>query len=155
MCTFLRNTTAAMVPPMEDLGIRVLLNETISYARGGEALHVTGVDDVHRFHTEDARVALESAPEGFCIALVHSPEVAHVAAARHRLYLTGHTHGGQIVIPGNGAIAKGRLPVIAGLGRRDNTRLFVSRGIGTVYVPARINCPPEEALVTLVRQSAN
>jgi uncharacterized protein len=68
--------------------------------------------------------------------------------------LAGHTHGGQVVLPGIGAVAKARFPVLAGLGERDNTRLFVSRGIGTVYVPARINCPPEVALITLRRLSA-
>ncbi len=67
--------------------------------------------------------------------------------------LSGHTHGGQIVLPGFGALARRNFPVLAGLATRDNTSLFVSRGVGTVYVPARINCPPEVALVTLRRQS--
>ena len=99
--------SASMVPPMEDLGIRVLLNETISYGRGEDAVIVTGVDDVHRFRTEEAHTALESAPDGFCIALVHSPEAADIAARRHRLYLTGHTHGGQICLPGGRPFATG------------------------------------------------
>ena len=42
-----------------------------------------------------------------------------------------------------------KFPVIAGLGRRDRTTMFVSRGVGTVYVPIRINCPPEVAVLTL------
>jgi predicted MPP superfamily phosphohydrolase len=50
-------------------------------------------------------------------------------------------------------IVKNRFPVVAGVGQRQNTSLFVSRGIGTVYVPVRINCPPEVALVTLRRRS--
>ena len=48
-----------------------------------------------------------------------------------------------------GMVVKNRFPVVSGLGYRDNTSMFVSRGIGTVYVPVRINCPPEVALVTL------
>jgi predicted MPP superfamily phosphohydrolase len=67
--------------------------------------------------------------------------------------LSGHTHGGQVVIPGLGAVARRRFPVLAGLGARENTSIFVSRGVGTVYVPVRINCPPEVALVTLARRS--
>jgi predicted MPP superfamily phosphohydrolase len=63
--------------------------------------------------------------------------------------LSGHTHGGQVVLPGVGALAKARFPILQGLGRQANTSIFVSRGIGTVYVPVRINCPPEVALVTL------
>ena len=62
-------------------------------------------------------------------------------------------HGGQVVIPGVGAVARRRFPVLSGLGSRDNTWMFVSRGIGTVYVPIRINCPPEVAIVTLKRKS--
>ena len=63
--------------------------------------------------------------------------------------LSGHTHGGQVIVPGVGAIYKTRFPILHGLGRQANTSIFVSRGIGTVYVPVRINCPPEVALVTL------
>jgi predicted MPP superfamily phosphohydrolase len=68
--------------------------------------------------------------------------------------LSGHTHGGQVVIPGVGAIAGRRFPVLAGLARKDDTSIFVSRGVGTVYVPVRINCPPEVAIVTLKRHQA-
>ena len=58
-----------------------------------------------------------------------------------------------MVLPGVGAIARREFPVIAGNGREGNTNIFVSRGVGTVYVPIRINCPPEVAIVTLRRQS--
>jgi len=58
-----------------------------------------------------------------------------------------------VVLPGIGAVARRRFPVLAGLGSRKNTSIFVSRGIGTVYVPVRINCPPEVAVVTLKRRS--
>jgi hypothetical protein len=63
--------------------------------------------------------------------------------------LSGHTHGGQVVLPGLGAIAAQKYPVVAGIGRQGGTLLFVSRGVGTVYVPVRINCPPEVAILTL------
>jgi predicted MPP superfamily phosphohydrolase len=65
------------------------------------------------------------------------------------LVLSGHTHGGQIVLPVVGAVAAREFPVIAGTGRRDSTAIFVSRGVGTVYVPVRLNCPPEVAILTL------
>ena len=55
--------------------------------------------------------------------------------------------------PGVGAVARRRFPVLEGLGSRDNTSIFVSRGMGTVYVPVRINCPPEVAVITLKRRS--
>jgi hypothetical protein len=63
--------------------------------------------------------------------------------------ISGHTHGGQIVPPIVGPIAARGFPVIAGLERRQGTTIFVSRGVGTVYVPVRINCPPEVAVLTL------
>lgn len=63
--------------------------------------------------------------------------------------ISGHTHGGQIVLPGIGAVAAREFPVIAGLAQRQGTTIFVSRGVGTVYVPVRVNCPPEVAVLTL------
>jgi predicted MPP superfamily phosphohydrolase len=65
------------------------------------------------------------------------------------LLLSGHTHGGQIVLPGVGALAARKFPVVAGIARRENTTVFVSRGLGTVYLPVRVNCPPEVAILTL------
>jgi len=50
-----------------------------------------------------------------------------------------------------GAPAAQKFPVVAGIGRRGSTTMFVSRGIGTVYVPVRVNCPPEVAVLTLER----
>jgi len=67
--------------------------------------------------------------------------------------LSGHTHGGQVLLPGVGAIAGRKFPVLSGVGQQDNTALFVSRGVGTVYVPVRFNCPPEVAVLTLRRKS--
>jgi predicted MPP superfamily phosphohydrolase len=63
--------------------------------------------------------------------------------------LSGHTHGGQVVLPGLGAVAARNFPIVAGHGRRENTTAFVSRGVGTVYVPIRVGCPPEVAVLTL------
>jgi uncharacterized protein len=54
-----------------------------------------------------------------------------------------------VVLPGIGPIAAQKFPVVSGLGRRQRTTMFVSRGLGTVYVPIRINCPPEVAILTL------
>jgi predicted MPP superfamily phosphohydrolase len=82
--------------------------------------------------------------------LAHTPmRLAEAATLAVPLVLSGHTHGGQIVLPGIGAVAAREFPVVAGAGRRDTTAIFVSRGVGTVYVPVRINCPPEVALLTL------
>jgi predicted MPP superfamily phosphohydrolase len=87
---------------------------------------------------------------GTPILLAHDPRRFQEAAELGiPLVLSGHTHGGQVVLPGLGAVAARKFPVVAGLARRDRTSLFVSRGLGTVYVPARVNCPPEVAVLSL------
>ena len=89
------------------------------------------------------------------LLLAHDPRrLTEAASLDVPAVLSGHTHGGQVVMPGVGAIASARFPILQGLGRRDNTTIFVSRGLGTVYVPLRINCPPEVALITLRHQSS-
>ena len=84
------------------------------------------------------------------ILLAHTPKrLVEAQQLALPAVISGHTHGGQIVLPGLGAIAAREFPVIAGLARREGVSIFVSRGVGTVYVPVRINCPPEVAVLTL------
>lgn len=119
----------------------------------GEGLELAGL----RFWTrrpEDVARVLRNAADTV-ILLAHDPRrLTEASALKVPAVLSGHTHGGQVVLPGVGAIARRRFPVLAGLGSRDQTSIFVSRGIGTVYVPVRINCPPEVAVVTLKRRSS-
>jgi uncharacterized protein len=84
------------------------------------------------------------------ILLAHTPKrLVEAQQLAVPAVVSGHTHGGQIVLPGIGAVAAREFPVIAGLEQRQGTTIFVSRGVGTVYVPVRINCPPEVAVLTL------
>jgi uncharacterized protein len=88
------------------------------------------------------------------ILLAHDPRRLDEAASLGiPLVLSGHTHGGQVVLPGIGALAARKFPVIAGAGRRNDTAIFVSRGVGTVYVPYRLNCPPDVSVLTLRRST--
>lgn len=146
--------SAAMVSPMEAIGIRVLLNESVTLSRGDHDLHITGLDDVHRFETEAAHLALDSAPDGYCIALVHSPEVADRAAKRHSLYLTGHTHGGQICLPSQKPFATGlkrHRDLASGMWQHRDMTGYTSRGIGACVIPFRTFCPGEVVVLTLRR----
>jgi hypothetical protein len=138
---------------MEAMGIRVLVNESVTIDRGGDALQVVGTDDVHYYFTDQAVHALEAAREPFTIALVHSPELFDVAADLGvDLYLCGHTHAGQVCLPG------GR-PVIKHLsrGRRLYRGLWTHRqmvgvtnaGVGTSGVPVRFNTRGEILVLTL------
>jgi predicted MPP superfamily phosphohydrolase len=84
------------------------------------------------------------------VLLAHTPKrLIEAQQLAISAVISGHTHGGQIVLPGLGAIAAREFPVVAGLARKEPTTIFVSRGVGTVYVPIRINCPPEVAVLTL------
>jgi predicted MPP superfamily phosphohydrolase len=147
--------SVAMVPALEALGIRVLSNQTVSVARGGAVLHLTGIDDVHYFYTPDAAEALSRAPDGFRLALVHSPEMVRPAAAAGvALYLTGHTHGGQVCLPGGRPLVthcqSGRR-YAAGLWRHGEMVGYTSRGVGVSGLPVRFNSRGELTLITLRR----
>ena len=118
----------------------------------GEGLELAGVRFWTRKPEDLARVLRKAADT--VILLAHDPRrLTEASALNVPAVLSGHTHGGQVVLPGVGAMAGRRFPVLAGLGSRENTSIFVSRGIGTVYVPVRINCPPEVAIITLTRRS--
>jgi predicted MPP superfamily phosphohydrolase len=114
----------------------------------GETVDMAGIRYWTRKASDIAHVLRGALPSVFLLA--HTPmRLAEAAALGVPLVLSGHTHGGQIVLPGVGAIAAREFPVIAGIGRREGTLIFVSRGVGTVYVPVRLNCPPEVAILTL------
>jgi predicted MPP superfamily phosphohydrolase len=129
-------------------GVQMLKDARTTVIINGEAVELVGI----RFWTRrEADIAsLCRGATGFTVLLAHDPRrFTEAAALNIPLVLSGHTHGGQVVLPGLGAIAAQKFPVVAGVGRRDRTTMFVSRGVGTVYVPIRINCPPEVAVLTL------
>lgn len=131
-------------------GVMVLKDDAENIEHRGDRLALAGL----RFWTRDReriqRVLREATPKAPIILLAHDPRrLTEAEALGVPAVLSGHTHGGQIVLPGLGAVAARKFPVAAGHGSLGETRIFVSRGIGTVYVPMRINCPPEVAIVTL------
>jgi predicted MPP superfamily phosphohydrolase len=118
-----------------------------------ESLELVGI----RYWTRRASdiSAIVRGASGPVVLLAHDPRrLTEAAALRIPLVLSGHTHGGQVVLPVIGAVAARKFPVISGIARQDDTTIFVSRGVGTVYVPVRINCPPEVALLTLAAASS-
>ena len=150
---------ADMVPGLERIGITVLINQSRSLERAGAQLHLTGSDDVHYYFTEAARAALERAPEGFKIALVHSAELAGVAAELgFRLYLAGHTHGGQVCLPGGRPIfthLSRHRGYASGLWRHGGMLGYTTTGVGVSGLPIRFSSRGEVALITLRRQDPN
>lgn len=144
---------ASMADILSSLGVTMLVNETIVLRRGDEEIYITGTDDVHYYWSPAAPRALAAAPsDRVRIALVHTSELAADAAALgYSLYLTGHTHGGQICLPGGIALVTMgmRREYAAGLWRIGDMIGHTSRGIGASGVPLRYNCPPEIVLITL------
>ena len=128
--------------------IAVLRDEWTSISRQGESLALAGV----RFWTRSI-AELASVLEGVrspVLLAAHDPRRLQEAAALDvGGVLAGHTHGGQVVLPMIGALAARKFPIAAGRIARGATEMFVSRGVGTVILPVRIDCPPEVAIVTL------
>jgi predicted MPP superfamily phosphohydrolase len=142
-----------MVEALAPLGFETLANRSVTLSRGGETMCVTGLDDVHSFYTPQARRALEEPHGGFRIALVHSAEMAdHAAAAGVSLYLCGHTHGGQICLPG-GRVVLAQLVRCrygaTGLWRQGDMLGYTSPGLGVSPPTVRFNSRGGAALITL------
>src|SRR5262245_4707267 len=150
----------AMADILEAQGYEVLINRSAAVERDGQRLHFTGVDDVNCFFTEVARRALlapASEPAAFRIALVHSAELADFAAgAGYALYLCGHTHGGQICLPGGRPIVTHLTRcrrAARGLWQWDSMTGYTSCGLGVSGPPVRFNCPGEATVITLRRSA--
>jgi predicted MPP superfamily phosphohydrolase len=129
-------------------GFAVLKDQRTTVSIRREAVDLIGIRYWTRTLAHVTAVVKGSGPTS--ILLAHDPRrLTQAAQLDVPLVLSGHTHGGQVLLPGAGAIAAREFPVLAGQARELNTALFVSRGVGTVYVPVRINCPPDVAVLTL------
>lgn len=129
-------------------GFEVLRDERTRRLVRGEFLDLIGLRYWTRRPAEVARVAGHAGP--MSILLAHDPRrLTDAATLGLPLVLAGHTHGGQVVLPGLGAFAARRFPVVAGVGRERDSTVFVSRGVGTVVAPIRLNCPPEVSVLVL------
>jgi predicted MPP superfamily phosphohydrolase len=138
----------AMPRALARRGFTVLDDDTLELDIRGERLSLAGID---YWTTRPRKIgALVRAGRGTTILLAHDPRrLAEALAFDVPLVLSGHTHGGQIVLPFLGAVAARKFPIAGGSLRRRRTSLHVSRGVGTVFVPCRLNCPPEVSVLTL------
>lgn len=139
---------------LEESGLLVLNNSGLTLSRGKDRIYLAGLDDgwVRRSNLSQA---LEKQPQGVpTILLMHEPDFADTFSADGRisLQLSGHSHGGQVRLPGIGA------PVLPrygsrydqGLYRLQDMWLYTNRGIGVTRPPLRFNCRPEVTEITLV-----
>jgi predicted MPP superfamily phosphohydrolase len=148
--------TICLVPGLEEMGIKILLNESETIDRGGQRIHLAGIDDAHFYRVDNIEKASTNIPhDEFSILISHTPEIYRQAAhADFNVLLSGHTHGGQICLPGRIPITLDSvLPRSMGAGswRYHDMIGYTSVGAGVCIVPVRFNCPPEITLHQLSR----
>lgn len=158
LATLGNHDTHLFLPLFEEHGVRVMCNESIVFEKDGERLVVTGTDDPYSYFTDQQIVELEKEKIGFKIALIHSPGLLDVAAHNgYKLYLCGHTHGGQVCLPGG-------IPLIThaqvdrkyakGIWKYNGMTGYTSNGCGVSGVPLRYYSRSEIGLITLKRKTA-
>jgi len=143
--------TIRMLPELEGMGIRMLINESETLQQKGAHINLVGIDDAHYFRVDNIeKAAAGIADSEFTILLSHTPEIYRQAAhADFDLLLAGHTHGGQICLPGGiPIILEAVLPRHMGAGawKYRNMHGYTSVGVGSSVVEVRFNCPPEITL---------
>jgi hypothetical protein len=144
-----------IAPILAAVDIPLLVNQHVSIERSGQRLWIAGVHDPVT-HVPDLDATIPAQPNGPVILLSHGPDYADTVAAHPRgplvdLMLSGHSHGGQVRFPLVGALhtPSGGQKYVEGLFHLGTMQLYVNRGIGTVGLPFRLNCPPEITLITL------
>jgi predicted MPP superfamily phosphohydrolase len=134
-------------------GITELTNSGVWLERRGERFRLAGVDDLWEGRPDAAAALGDASQADACLLVSHNPDFAETLRdARVGLVLSGHTHGGQVVVPGYGApIVPSRYgqKYLKGLVEAPATKVYVSRGLGTVTPPMRYNSRPELTLITL------
>ena len=145
-----------MAPAIEALDIRLLLNEFVPLHHEQETIYLAGIDDPHYFRTDNLDRASAAIPvEAASMLLAHSPEIFRQAAhTGFDVVLCGHTHGGQIRLPGGLALtynAKCPRRYCAGAWQHHHMQGYTSLGTGSSIVDLRFNCPPEITLHRLLR----
>lgn len=144
-----------MVPRLEEMGIHMLMNESVAVGRDGATVYLAGIDDPHYYRTESFERACRDLPQNaFSILLAHSPEVyRHAAHAGFDVMFCGHTHGGQICLPGGTPITVDTdcpRKFCVGAWHYHQLQGYTSIGAGSSIVDLRFNNRPEVTLHHLV-----
>lgn len=142
------------LPDLEEAGITMLVNDAVTVERQQQAIWLVGVDDPHYYRCHDMEQAFRGVPAGaFTVFLAHSPELYDQAPDYGaRLYLCGHTHGGQICLPRIGPLfTHSSAPrfTAAGPWSYRGMQGYTSTGAGASGIPLRFNCPGEVPLIVL------
>ncbi|OQY27400.1 MAG: hypothetical protein B6I38_10145 [Anaerolineaceae bacterium 4572_5.1] len=139
---------------LENANVIELSNATYSLTRDSSQLHFCGVDDIWEGQDDLDEILAQLPAEGSAILMAHEPDFADTSAATGRfdLQISGHTHGGQVVIPGYGPPVRPPFgeKYISGLYKVGEMWQYTNRGVGTGRIPVRFNCRPEVTVFTLI-----
>jgi predicted MPP superfamily phosphohydrolase len=131
-------------------GINVLINEGLRVTARGASFWLAGVDDYMVGKTDVAAAMKGSFPDEMKLLLAHNPIIFRQSVRRKiDLTLSGHTHGGQIKLRDEEKRIIRRRKLSSGLHARQESQIYITRGIGTVVLPVRYQCPPEISLLEL------
>ena len=154
------NHDSILGPPLIRAGlasasIPMLFNQHVAIERNGQRLWLAGMADPLS-NKPNLQQTIPANADGPVILLCHAPDyadnvLAHGYGAVVDVMLAGHSHGGQVRLPTMGAVHRvyGAEKYVQGMYQLGRMQLYVNRGIGTVGVPFRLNCPPEITLFTL------
>jgi len=143
---------AATREGMKAAKVTELTNEGVWIRRGSDRFRLAGVDDLWAGRIDLPRALDGATTDDACLLISHNPDFAETLHDRRvGLVLSGHTHGGQVVFPTGAPFVPSRYgqKYLHGLVQAPQTRVYVSRGLGTTGVPIRIACRPEINLITL------
>lgn len=143
-----------MIKRFADIGLTILLNESVHLEHQGGKYILGGVEDpIWSLDDLETTFGTGAANREFKVLLSHSPHTfARASEMGIGLVLAGHTHGGQVCLPKIGTVYLNKRHIsqyVAGHFVKGNTHMYVSRGVGTNRLPVRFFCPPEVVFVTL------
>lgn len=146
---------------LDKYGVELLINKTAHIERNGQNIYLSGLDDSIFFGSDDLNLTdnFSAKEDGFKIMISHSPDLYKEVAQRgYSLYLAGHTHGGQVCLPGGYIMindTESPSYMLKGKWKYKEMLGYTSRGVGTSLVPVRFFCPPELTLITLKKDNNN
>lgn len=148
--------TLDITPILANLSVVSMINQSVVLNRGSDSVLITGLDDTHSFYSSySIKTMCHNSDADFKILLCHTPDLYQWAeAAGYRLYLCGHTHGGQVCLPNGSPIVTSTMSgkkFSRGKWKFRGITGYTSRGLGFSRIPVRLFCPAEIGIITLTK----